>query len=90
MIGGKVIETIVLPDKIWVNCQDTVNSGTCAIYVAKDARSRSISEGDTVWWQSGIAMWTPTATQNTPAKKQGVHFDIQLPKIGYSGVHRPR
>lgn len=91
MIGGKVIETIVLPDKVWVNCQDDHSTSTCAIYVARDAKSRSISEGDTVWWQSGVAMWTPTATRNTPGeKKGGVHFDIQIPRIGYSGVKRPR
>lgn len=82
MIGGNVIETIVLPDKVWVNCRE--GNGTCAIYVTNTDKSRTISEGDTVWWQSGHAYWTPKSDGQTigPA-------DIKLERIGFSGVSRP-
>jgi len=91
MVGGTVIETISLPDRIWINCGDTTYpSSTCAIEVVADARARSVSEGDIVWWQDKFAMWTPACLQGRADKgRSGVDFDIRLDKIGYSGVPRP-
>lgn len=91
MIGGKVIETIVLPDKVWVNCKERPEySTTCAIYVENDARARCISEGDVVWWQGGRAMWTPRRNNRANSGgKCGRDYDIQLKRIGFSGVNRP-
>lgn len=91
MVGGTVIETIVLPEKVWVNCDEarsyeaeggwvTIPSRECAIYVERTPESRSISEGDSLWWQGGWAMWTP---------RNRAFEDRKLKRIGYSGVSRP-
>lgn len=87
MIGGNVIETIVLPDKVWVNCRERNSTTECAIYVERTDRARAISDGDIVWWQAGNAYWTP---QPQIGKRQGKDFDIVLRRIGSSGVQRPR
>lgn len=84
MIGGNVIETIVLPDRVWVNCKERNSTSECAIYVENTPKSRSISEGDIVWWQGGYAMWTPKSNGGAYAKS-----DIRLNRIGCSGVSRP-
>lgn len=85
MIGGTVIETIVLPDKVWVNCEDDHNSDRCAIYVKNTAKSRTISNGDTVWWQGGWALWTPRDSHGKAIGKA----DIRIERVGFSGVRRP-
>jgi hypothetical protein len=78
MVGGKVIETIVLRDRVWINCRERKKE--LAIYVRRDAVSRSVSPGDTVWWQGRMAMWTP----------KGKPFaDKRMERIGFSGVPRP-
>lgn len=87
-VGGKVVETIVLPDKVWVNTHDGASGckrmdckgHTCAIYVERTVESRSISEGDTVWWQGQWAFWTPA---------NAVFHERKLKRIGFSGVSRP-
>jgi hypothetical protein len=79
-VGGKVVETIVLDEKVWVNTKDGPYKSTTAIYVERTAESRSISEGDTVWWQGQWAFWTPA---------NGPFEDRKLKRIGFSGVKRP-
>lgn len=95
MVGGKVIETIALKDRVWINCRD--RNDTCAIYVRKTAKARAVSEGDTVWWQGGWALWTPACnkkktcnhTHHYSCSRAGVDYDIKLERIGFSGVSRP-
>lgn len=95
MIGGKVIEIIDCKDdnRIWINCREWLSTeqrflrSECAIYVERDAKARSVSEGDTVWWQGGYAMWTPQGFH--PNGRTGIDFDIRLNRIGGSGVKRP-
>lgn len=97
MIGGTVIETIVLPEKVWINTKEDTSTSTCAIYVENSAKSRSVSEGDSVWWQSDTAYWTPACMRtkqcdhdhHVSCKKAGVDYDIKLRRIGFSGVSRP-
>jgi hypothetical protein len=92
MIGGKVIETIVCGNKVWINCQeyletcDKLLNYTCAIYVENTPASRSVSEGDIVWWQGDRAMWTARDRNNKTIGKA----DTVLKKIGFSGVSRPK
>ena len=87
MIGGTVIETIETPDKIWINCREDQSTSECAIYVEKTAKSRTVSEGDAIWWQGETAMWTPkTRAGETVGKKS----DITLRRIGSSGAKRPQ
>jgi hypothetical protein len=85
MVGGIVIEVINAPNKIWVNVKERRSSQTCAVYVEINSNSRKIKEGDFLWWQGGEAMWTPKGADG----KCGVDYDIQIPRIGYSGVPKP-
>jgi len=82
MVGGTVKETVILSDRIWVNCESSGDE--CAVYVQKDPRALSISPGDAAWWQSGRVYWTPKKNGKAYAKS-----DIPLIKIGYSGCRRP-
>ena len=82
---GKVIETVVVKDKVWVNCRDEHGS-ECAIYVQNTPKARSISDGDSFWWQSDRAYWTP---KDRAGRLIGSKSDIILKRIGFSGVKRP-
>lgn len=86
MVGGVVIEVIDEQEKLWINAQERQSSDTCAIYVEKNEVSQQIKVGDFIWWQGGEAMWTP---DDVDGGKCGVDYDIQIPRIGYSGVPRP-
>lgn len=83
MCGGKVIETIILEDSVWVNVQD--KRDICAVYVDNTPESRSISDGDSIWWQGGYVFWT---AKNKKGKTVG-KVDYKLKKRGFSGVSRP-
>lgn len=85
MIGGTVIETVDAGDRIWINCREETSE--CAIYVERDAKARTVAEGDTVWWQGKEAMWTPKDFH--PNGRSGIDFDIRLKRIGCSGAQRP-
>jgi hypothetical protein len=92
MIGGTVLETIPLADKVWVLCCEAGDhSQQGAIYVERDDRALVIEPGDFVWWQDMTAMWTPRANMsgNRADQRSGVDYDRQLRKIGYSGAARP-
>jgi len=93
MVGGVVTETIVLPDRIWVKCEEHNSSDQCAIYVERNPKSECIESGDSIWWQAGQAMWTPYSVRKAGWKskpRQGKDFDIKIRKIGYSGITRPK
>lgn len=96
MIGGVVIETVVLPEKIWVNCEETQSTSKCAIYVERNETSERIKPSDSVWWQGGWAMWTPYENIHRAvgpgalkALRVGKDYDIKIPRIGCSGVAKP-
>jgi hypothetical protein len=86
MVGGKVIETILLDDRIWVNCRGTGSEhlDECAIYVERTPESESVSDGDSIWWQSQWAFWTPIQRGDIRP-----FHDKKLRRIGFSGVRRP-
>ena len=93
MIGGKVIETLILPEqnRVWINTRDydkttgEWRSDICAIYVEDSAAARSISEGDVVWWQGNCAHWTAKDRKGRTVGKA----DVKLVRKSYSGVKRP-
>lgn len=89
MIGGIVCEIIDMPEegKVWINVKDRRDE--CAIFVKRDARSLSVAEGDSLWWQSRRGFWTPAGMPETSSGKSGKDYDIQLERIGCSGVSRP-
>jgi hypothetical protein len=68
--------------RMWINCKGTGNeiNDYCAIYVEYTPVSRSISEGDSFWWQGDNAFWTP---KNKPFE------DMKIQRIGSSGRSRP-
>lgn len=81
MVGGIVIETIVLDKKVWINCRGTgiEEDETCAIYVEKDKHSVLVEPGDKIWWQD-YAYWSSPSLGNS---------DTKLKRVGFSGVRRP-
>lgn len=95
MVGGKVIEVIQLDGETWVDVRDVHDERhTCAIYVERSTNSERIGIGDSLWWQGPWAMWTPKANhsdswQGPEPRKCGVDYDIQIERIGFSGVRRP-
>lgn len=97
MVGGVVIEVAEVPDRptiLFVDCVERRSAGskpqTCAIFVEKNENSLQIQIGDSLWWQGRLAMWTPYKIAQATAKlKQGVDFDVQIPRVGYSGVTHP-
>jgi hypothetical protein len=92
MIGGKVIETMSIHDRVWINCQEyselsnELSNRFCGIYVENTPKSRSVSDGDIIWWQGDRAMWTAIDRNGKPIGK----YDTILKKIGFSGVNRPK
>lgn len=75
-VGGLITEVIKRKGKVWVNTND--GSEECAVYCADDGHD--IKAGDQLWWQAGSCYYTP---------KNGTEEDIEIEKIGGSGVERP-
>ena len=96
MVGGEVIEVAILKDRVFIDCRDrTYERDTCAIYVERSPNALRVRPGDMVWWQGYRAFWTPKANRLTDEEskkkghKAGVDYEIELIRIGYSGVDRP-
>ena len=99
MVGGKVIEVVSQDGRLWVNVRDiNYPKATCAIYVERNETSERIKPGDSLWWQGGVAMWTPQEYASVGCQhrehidctgRAGVDYDIQIPRLSYSGVDRP-
>src|SRR5262245_48503584 len=97
MVGGIVIGLAHRHDgTTLIHVQGTrgEKGSTCSVRCRGKSRTE-ICLGDQVWWQCGSVYWTPnepasvfigfqhyTSTPN--GKRQGVDFDIELEKIGYS------
>lgn len=84
-VGGVVIETVVLDDRVWICTRDVLYGDEVAIYVERTPEARSVSEGDTIWWQGPWALWTPRLG---PCGFKPF-IDKKLRRIGYSGVPHP-
>jgi hypothetical protein len=81
MVGGTVIEVVEVGERIWLNIRDkTYPKDTCTIYVERNADSELIRPGDSIWWQSCFAYWTPAARDRA---------DVKILRTGFSGVARP-
>ena len=100
MVGGTVLEVCDHPterNKIYVNVGNRPYSKVeeCAIYVERNGYSEQIEIGDALWWQGNYAMWTPQTNRVTNEEadqrglKCGVDYDVQIPRIGFSGVNHP-
>lgn len=82
-VGGKVIETIVVGDKIWINTFD--KHSECAVYVKNNYQEKQISNGDYFWWQGRTCYWTPYVNEEAV---EPIERPIQ--RISSSGVERPK
>lgn len=91
--GGIVTETIILKDKVWINTKEKEYHHTeCAIYVEDSPEARCVSKGDTVWWQSDKAYWTPKDSNGKPIERKDGKCNVAnivLKRRGFSGVKRP-
>lgn len=84
-VGGVVLETIVLADKVWVNtAEPQYPKSHCAIYLERTDEARTIAEGDSLWWQGQWAFWTPRSLSGEPP-----FSDRRIRRISGSGVNRP-
>jgi diaminopimelate decarboxylase len=83
MTGGTVIETNGDYDHIEIIVRGTgcEENDTLAIKVKVSPESRSISEGDSVWWQGRKAYWTAC---NRDGKYNKGTKDVKIQRIGYS------
>lgn len=86
MNGGKVIETIVLDNRVWLNCQEEHSENTCAVYVALTASARCVSERDSIRWDQTHCYWT--ARERIGGRVIG-KADFPLRLIGGAGAARP-
>lgn len=92
MIGGKVVTTKEADGKVFIKVQeyletkDKLLNNFCAIYVELSPKSRSVSEGDIVWWQGDRAYWTAKDSRGKTIGKP----DTILNRIGFSGVSFPK
>lgn len=73
MVGGRVYSINNLDDGIDFTVED--DGEYAAITLVDDANSRLIAIGDSLWWQSRTAYWTPQGEKGS---------DIAIPIIGYS------
>ncbi len=91
MVGGIVIEAAERDGRIYIDCRARAHRDTSAIWVEKNEQSLRIRMGDSIWWQGSWAMWTAEVVDSTaPGMKSGVHFDIKIPRIGFSGARLDR
>lgn len=78
-VGGVIVDIVpVRVDKWWVNTREPHSGTLCAVYC--DPQGLDVQVGDGLWWQGRSCYWTPASRSAT---------DIELPKIGYSGVRHP-
>ena len=82
MVGGYVSKAEVEGEFVRISCEDT-NGDTCDIRVRKNAKARTVSRGDVIWWQNRTAFWTPKMTYSSSSPDIGP-TDIKLTKVGNS------
>ncbi len=93
MIGGIVLEVCNVPgrdDVLFVEVGERPYSvlQKSGVLVENNANAKKIEIGDSLWWQSGMCMWTPQdnrAVQGAKILKGGIDYDIQIPKRSNSG-----
>ena len=80
-VGGKVLQVRELADRVDIDVYDPAYGDEMTVGVVVCEDSRAVKIGDTVWWQSGHAMWTPEPDR--------VFVDRKIPRIGNSrGIHQ--
>ena len=86
MIGGTVVcvstgEVVALVTVAeWDAGRDRLDTAA-ALSIRVKHRGYAIMPGDSIWWQSRAAMWTPAGSAK---REQGVDYDVVLERVGYS------
>lgn len=78
MVGGTIQDVYMFEDRLSLLVRGTgcESSDLRCIDVTLDAAREGVCRGDTIWWQAGIALWTPH--QGPPRE------DVHLERIGFS------
>jgi len=75
MIGGKVQGVFRFDDRLSLAVRGTDMEGKNWVATDLSLDAPAIQVGDSIWWQSRIALWTP---------QDGSAQDVHIPRIGYS------
>lgn len=59
MIGGEVLSVDIFMDYLSIIVKEKNYRNECMINLISCDKSRSISEGDEIWWHGDHAYWTP-------------------------------
>lgn len=91
-VGGIVVDVVpVNPQKVWVGTVEPhefkrplslEQLRRCIVAVYCDPCGENIQPGDSLWWQGRSCYYTPRVVPDGRS-------DVELPKIGYSGVRHP-
>jgi hypothetical protein len=91
MVGGEIVGLARGAENTLVHVQDVVpyDRDFCSIRVTERRIDTNepveLNIGDSIWWQSGNAMWTPKAMKgHAQGEGCGKTWDIALKKVGYS------
>lgn len=87
MTSGRVIETTILEKSVWINVKS--DDSVMGILVEKTDKARCVSEGDAIWWQSGLVYWTPRYNIEKRDGRVTLTHDIILNRIGTGCAERP-
>ena len=82
MIGGIVKETNTIKQGVEIVVEGTgcEQFDTLAIKVVATPEARSVSEGDSIWWQGHKAFWQPKSCKEVS--------DVVLEKVSNSYFHK--
>jgi len=77
MVGGTIQDVYMFEDRLSLLVRGTgCESGDLRVIdVTLQAALEGVSKGDSVWWQAGIALWTPANRSRE---------DVHLKRIGFS------
>jgi hypothetical protein len=75
MIGGVIIKTEAMPDRVRVWVEEEQSTSKCIVDLELCQNSLGIQPSDSIWWQNSKAYWTPFDHSD---------IDVAINKIGFS------
>lgn len=74
----EVIETIILPDEVWVSATNTDTNTLDSVFVERNHNSESISRGDAIRMDVDTILWKPlnVSLLDEYKQKEGVPITI--------------
>ena len=95
MTGGTVAEIVVMESRVWVRVEEPYSVRECSLYLAKDNKSLSISEGDSLYWDSDGVLWNPKfkytrkIVKHIPVTMLGVPMTREPKEVTYAKQNIP-